>query len=238
LGGEEEGVIASFLAQYLAVVFYSEMEEHVGAKVRDHITRCSGTGIGLFIHSNMAGMIKRTPKSDIGKLVAQFGEDFKSEFEEKIDDRSVTRYSNVIASRHAIGHRQGSNITLKEVGQGIEAANQILDALQGCFEADSARAAAGTAAASTGSETGSERARAIVDTAPAISAARVAPALDVGGSLAEAEVSSPNLRLAMDPTVSGQLQADYSEALTPQKPPPLLRKLRLRLAYLRWGTPK
>ena len=154
LNGAEEGVIASFLAQYLAIVFYAEMEEQVGAKVREHITRCSGRGIGQFIQSNMDGMIKRTPKSDIGKLVGQFGERFKSDFEQRIDDRSVTRYSNVITARHAIGHRQGSNITIGEVEQGLHAGNLILDALQGCFEADAARAEGQTSAAPVEHEQG------------------------------------------------------------------------------------
>ncbi|WP_292961642.1 hypothetical protein, partial [Novosphingobium sp. UBA1939] len=131
-GGQSDGPISSFLAQYVSVVLYAEMEEEIASVVRDHITSCSSAALGLFIQGNMDGIIRRTPKSDIGKLVLQFGEAFKTAFEDKIDPSSVSRYSNVIAARHAVGHRQGSSITLAEVELGLAGANLIISALKEC----------------------------------------------------------------------------------------------------------
>ena len=134
--GTVNGVIESFLAQYISVVLYAEMEDTIAKIVRDHIARCSGQAIGLFIQGNMDGIIRRTPKSDIAKLVRQFGDVFREGFDQRINDRDVSLYSNVIAARHAAGHRQGSNITMTEIELGVAAADAIIAALDGCFATD------------------------------------------------------------------------------------------------------
>ena len=129
--------IESCLAQYLAVIFYAEMEERVAETISMHLKRFTGSRIGQFLTKNMEGMIGRTPKSDIGKLVGQMGDEFKAKFNEEISDRQVTIYSNIIQARHNVGHKHGSDIDISEIAQALDAADRILELLDRCFIEDS-----------------------------------------------------------------------------------------------------
>ncbi|MCA3438982.1 MAG: hypothetical protein INF50_01360 [Rhodobacter sp.] len=124
----------SFLAQYLAVVMYSEMEERVSEIVTSHLSKHTNPTVATFISRSMAELIRRTPKSDIAKLIQRFGDDFIKSFNEAVDERKVTLYGNVISARHNIGHRHGSNITLLDIREGHDAANHILETLSNCLE--------------------------------------------------------------------------------------------------------
>ena len=126
--------IESCLVQYLAVVFYSEVEERVSEIISSHLKRFTGSKIGQFLTNNMERIIGRTPKSDIAKLLGVLGDDFKNKFNAEITASEVSFYSNVIQARHQIGHRAGSEINIDEILKGIDAANKILSALDGCFE--------------------------------------------------------------------------------------------------------
>lgn len=128
------GVAGSFLTQYTAIVLYAEMEERIAEIVRSRLEQYSHRVIAGFLASSMADVIRRTPKSEISKLVLRFGEDFRASFNQLVDEKQVQLYSNVIEARHDVGHRRGSNITLAEVRKGQQAADHILAALHQCFE--------------------------------------------------------------------------------------------------------
>lgn len=133
LSNNPDKLIQSCLAQYLAVIFYAEMEERVAEVISSHLKRFTGSRIGQFLTSNMDRMIGRTPKSDMVKLLGLLGEDFRAKFNDQVDDREVTFYSNVIQARHNIGHRHGSDIAFSEILRAIDAADKILAALDSCF---------------------------------------------------------------------------------------------------------
>jgi len=125
--------IESCLAQYLAVTFYSEMEERVAEIISSHLKRFTGSRIGHYLAANMDSLIRRTPKSDMAKLVGSLDEEFRTKFEGQITDRQISLYSNIIQARHSIGHKQGSPIDLSEIPTAIDAADAILFALDSCF---------------------------------------------------------------------------------------------------------
>ena len=125
--------IESCLAQYLAVTFYSEMEERVSEIISSHLRRFTGSRIGQYLAANMDHLIRRTPKSDMAKLVDSLDEEFRTKFESQITDRQISLYSNIIQARHSIGHKQGSPIDLSEIPTAIDAADAILFALDSCF---------------------------------------------------------------------------------------------------------
>lgn len=141
--GELPGPTQSFLAQYIAVVLYSEMEEQVSEIISNYLEVFTDHTIATFITNSMADLIKRIPKSDISKLISRFGDEFKARFNDVVEDRRVSLYSNVINARHEIGHRRGSNITVSEVREGHAAANHILDVLKACLAPPAAPAVAG-----------------------------------------------------------------------------------------------
>lgn len=129
------GPTQSFLAQYLAVVLYSEMEERVADIVKAHLEKYTHEAVATFVSTTMADVIRRLPKSDIAKLAARFGDNFKIQFNSATQEHKVAIYGNVISARHEIGHRRGSNITIAEVRAGHDAANHILEVLSTCLTA-------------------------------------------------------------------------------------------------------
>lgn len=130
----DRGLIESFLAQYAAVVMYSEMEEKLSDIIRIRLTSYTHQAMAAFVSTTLKDLIRRTQKSDIMKFSARFGDDFKLRFNELVNASEVTLYTNVISARHEIGHRRGSNVTIYEVRQGIAAANHILLSLNDCFD--------------------------------------------------------------------------------------------------------
>ena len=128
-------LVENCLAQYLAVTFYSEMEDQISEIISKRLQEFTNSPIGLFLTSNMEKIIRRTPKSDLVDLLANFGPEFKVSFNQLISDTEVSLYSNVIRARHSVGHRQGSNVTLTDSERGISAAEKILQALHKCFDA-------------------------------------------------------------------------------------------------------
>src|ERR1700719_211743 len=121
--------IESCLAQYLSVILYAEMEERISEIVTMQLQKFTNRPIGQYLTQNMEKIIRRTSKSDIASLLAAFGDKFKYAFNELVSETDVSLYSNVITARHSVGHRQGSNITLIEIHEGIDAADKILIAL-------------------------------------------------------------------------------------------------------------
>jgi hypothetical protein len=67
-------------------------------------------------------------------LLGNFGDEFKTTFNQLVSETDVSLYSNVIIARHGVGRRQGSNITLADIDKGINAGEKILAALRNCFE--------------------------------------------------------------------------------------------------------
>ncbi|MDX0277201.1 hypothetical protein GOC21_25355 [Sinorhizobium meliloti] len=131
--GEDAGPVSSFLAQYLAVILYAEMEERVAEIVKVHLEGHTHKAVAGFITASLNDLIKRLPKSDIAKLTARFGDEFRERFNQAMDDKNITLYMNVIEARHEIGHKRGSNITLGDVRKGHAAANEILTAFTKCL---------------------------------------------------------------------------------------------------------
>jgi hypothetical protein len=126
--------IESCLAQYLAVVFYAEMEERISEIIEAQLRKFTNTTIGRYLTSNMEQIIRRTPKSNIADLLSKFDAVMQKKFNAEVPDNEVTVYSNVITARHGVGHKQGSQISLVEIAKGITAAETILDKLDGCFQ--------------------------------------------------------------------------------------------------------
>lgn len=118
----------------MAIVFYSEMEEQVSSIIRNHFNKYTHTSVSCFINNTMNNMIGRISKSDISKLIDTFGREFKRKFNTSIDDRTVTIYSNIITARHNIGHKDGSQITMAEIRNGIDSAEKLLNNLASCLD--------------------------------------------------------------------------------------------------------
>ena len=83
--------VESFLVQYLAIVFYSEMEAKFAQLVGNVFEKLTNERISNFLSRNQASIIKRINKSDINAFVESFGEDTKKKFDEAILEHRAVR---------------------------------------------------------------------------------------------------------------------------------------------------
>lgn len=121
--------IENFLAQYLTVCFYAEMEEKVLKIYSKRLSRDADDRIKYFSKESAKAWGRLVPKSDISKLAACFGDDCKEKFNDNLEDRDVSIYSSVIKSRHDASHGRGGNVTIKDIEGAIVSASIILSKL-------------------------------------------------------------------------------------------------------------
>lgn len=125
----ESPLVENYLAQYLAVAFYSEMEERVKAVYQDRIQGSGDVRIANFILKTQDAMLGRVRKSDIKEMAKCFGDDCRDRFNAALSEELVQKYQNVILNRHETSHTTGSSVTIDDVKVAVEAAETILDAL-------------------------------------------------------------------------------------------------------------
>jgi len=122
--------IENYLAQYLTVTFYSEMERKVKDVYGQRIARNADERVRYFAESSADSWSRLVPKSDIAKLAQCFGDECKNRFNEALEDREVTIYSNVIGNRHDASHGLGGTITVQQIEDALAAASNILNKLK------------------------------------------------------------------------------------------------------------
>lgn len=122
--------VENFLAQYLTVTFYAEMERKVKEIYSRRIARNADPRVSYFAEESADKWSRLVPKSDIAKLAGCFGDDCKDRFNGALNQRDVSIYSSVINSRHDASHGTGGNVTISQVEEAATAAANILDHLE------------------------------------------------------------------------------------------------------------
>jgi len=116
-----------YLAQFLVVALCAEMEERLEECAVSRAQEGDDSRLASYVAS-MARVSRRgLYKSDISKFVGLFGADAKDNFNDAIEDRKVSLYNNLVGARHTIAHGHGSNVTLEEVREVLEIADEILE---------------------------------------------------------------------------------------------------------------
>ena len=128
--GVANSALTSYLAQYLAVCFYCEVEEKVKEILCDRLRFTGDQKLEYFVKKQHEKMLERVKKSDLVCVLELFGEDCRSDFDGTVEERDVSYYSNAITGRHNTCHNGGSNLTINDIELALPAANTVLDALE------------------------------------------------------------------------------------------------------------
>jgi phage I-like protein len=123
--------IEAYMVQYLTIVFYAEVESKVAELIARVFELYADQRISAFLSKNHASIVKRVAKSELAALAGSFGDEVKVAFNDAIEEREVSDYSNIITARHHVGHGAGINITLSDLNKGIGSAEKILATLSG-----------------------------------------------------------------------------------------------------------
>lgn len=118
--------IEYFLSQFLVVALCAEMEERLDECVKERGRDGSDSRLAQYVSSTAKASRRGVKKKEISALLGLFGSDVKEAFNCRMDDAQVTKYNNLVAARHYAAHGEGSNVTLGEVREVLEIADEIL----------------------------------------------------------------------------------------------------------------
>ena len=137
--------IATYLAQYLSIIFCAEMEETIkhlfNQAVKNRSNQLSDSELQEFIN-NQLKKLKHSglKKGELADYVKTFSEQAKEKFNNQLEnkDSEITAYNNMIINRHSVAHTsQVSQFSFLELKKAVESANKILIAMQIALQLES-----------------------------------------------------------------------------------------------------
>ena len=122
--------VESLLTQSILILICAEFEKKLRELVLARCASVSDSAISEYIDS--CTRIRSLRTSDVSGLLAQFGDDCKSEFRRLLDENGDTeaRYESIRSNRNRVAHGEGSSATFGEVEQYYEHGHVVLDYFQ------------------------------------------------------------------------------------------------------------
>ena len=119
------------LVSYLAVQFYSEMEDSVSGIFKARLHFHGDKKLEHFVSATHENMLKRVNKSDVAKMTKRFGQNCQDTFNSSLSEKDIADYSNIINGRHRVAHgnNASSQLSINQIELGLKAASSILHSL-------------------------------------------------------------------------------------------------------------
>jgi hypothetical protein len=118
--------IESYLTQYLLVILCAEVQQELYSLVEGRAAVAKDHALTSFVSLSSRKVLRSVKKSEIAGFLEMFGAGCKEKFNGKIDDLSVAVYNNAVASRHDVAHKNGSQVTFKELKDAVTMAEKLL----------------------------------------------------------------------------------------------------------------
>lgn len=123
-----EPAILSYMAQYVVVCFYSEMESRISEILKTRMQTADDPKLTQFLQNCSSRVIRTIRKNEIAEVLKFFGNDIVQEFDGIISESEITFYSNAINGRHSVAHGGGATVTIQDMEKAVDAGDKILDA--------------------------------------------------------------------------------------------------------------
>lgn len=121
--------IEAYLTRYLLILISATFEEEIEKIITKRISKANDRHIESFAKSTLNKVFRSVFTSEIAGLLGQFGPDYKTRFQNRLNDDTVSAYNNIIRNRHITAHQSGPNITFRELVDSYEKAHSVLDAI-------------------------------------------------------------------------------------------------------------
>jgi|GEM_PF-3491921 len=126
-------LVASYLAEYILIIFYAEMEEKIDKIIGNFIKKHSNSGISEFLCNLFKNRFKHIDKQKLRETLKLFGKHKGNRFDKLVKnsdsaDSVFSKYSNFIEARHSIAHSGVSkNISWNEASEVADIGEKILE---------------------------------------------------------------------------------------------------------------
>jgi hypothetical protein len=118
--------IESYLTQYLLVILCAEVQQELYSLAESRAATAKDEALTSFIALSSRKVLRSVKKSEIAGFLEMFGSGCKEKFNGKIDEPSVVVYDNAVANRHDVAHKNGSQVTFKELKDAVLMAEKLL----------------------------------------------------------------------------------------------------------------
>jgi hypothetical protein len=126
--------IESYLTQFLLVVLCSDIQQEIYRLSEARASIVEDDAISAYVAATARRVLRSVGKEDIAKFVGMFGPTLKSKLNNLVDDADVTIFNNAVNNRHDIAHKQGAQITFRELKNAVVVAQKILEAVERSLE--------------------------------------------------------------------------------------------------------
>ena len=119
------------LASYLAVQFYSEMEDAVSGIFKARLHFHGDKKLEHFVSATHETMLKRVRRVEVANMANCFGQNCQDAFNSSLSEKDIADYSSIINGRHRVAHgnNASSQLSIGEIELGLKAASSILHSL-------------------------------------------------------------------------------------------------------------
>ena len=122
--------VEAYLTRYLLVFVCATFEEEIKRLITRRVMAIQDEALQAFFSSCMDAVFRSIKTSEIAGLLKRFGLQYKRIFLDKLEDRVVTFFNNIVTNRHGVAHTGGANITFSELGNFYDEGHAVLDALK------------------------------------------------------------------------------------------------------------
>lgn len=128
--GAEGSSIEAYLTQHLLVILCADIEVALLQMIEVRAKMTGDDKLASFCLSAAKKVIRSVRKCDLADILGNFGDSCRVRFNETVDDRVTTAYSNAVQARHKVAHSAGIQMTLREFTNAFEATEVVLNAFE------------------------------------------------------------------------------------------------------------
>lgn len=128
--------IESYLTQYLLVVLCADIQQEIYRLSEARASIVKDEAISAYVAATARKVLRSVKKNEIAMFVGMFGPASKSKLNSLIDEADVTIFNNAVSNRNDVAHKQGTQITFRELKSTVVVAQKILKAVERSLEHD------------------------------------------------------------------------------------------------------
>jgi hypothetical protein len=122
--------IESYFVQYLLVRICAEYETRVTTLVRRRCSRSRDKHLKAFAQQTAEYVCRHFSISDIGKVLARFGSDYRTAFQGQVNTGMAhVAWNNIYNNRQAVAHKMGTQMSFGDLKKDYADSLVVLDAL-------------------------------------------------------------------------------------------------------------
>lgn len=121
--------IESYLTQYLLIVLCAGIQQEIYKLSEERASVANDAALSAYVSASARRVLRSVGKEDIAKYVGMFGAGTKAKLNSLINDSDVAVFNNAVNNRHEVAHKQGAQLTFRELKDAVVVAEKILSAI-------------------------------------------------------------------------------------------------------------